>query len=414
MQTLQEARERAKTLAPETANLSDPSNWNFDRLLNTRSQLVEQQDELAALLNGISIRLQTLDSLLEYWQNQQTLWQQWPESLSEDVLKTQGKAFKEAVEESQKAQQKIVAAGKPLLALQGEVTQLQEQTLNLLTLVDDTLKTMREETFQKTARSFTSPRFYRQFSPALMDEVKKGVEGVTALDSGFFRSQGWLVGLQLFIAVLLAGFVFHKSRRVEAAEEWRFIIQHPLATAIFVSIIVCSPFYTVPPALWRWLLALLAAFSSAVLITALLIDPRKKLMVYVLASVFVITLGLQIIALPLPLYRLYLALLSLLGIPFLLILAKLHRKVPGRRNELFIPALRLGTVILFCSFVAQWMGYITLSSRLVESSMNTVFLGLLTWMTLHLGAVDFNTFSNFRDFDAAALSSGSAVNLRVA
>jgi small-conductance mechanosensitive channel len=383
---LKDAREQADILIPATTNLSDPSNWNFDRLLDTRSQLVEQKDKLGTLLDGISVRLQTLDSLREHWQNQQVFWQQWQESLPEDVLKTQREAFKQAVEESQKAQQRIVAAGEPLITLQGEVTQLQEQTLNLLALVDNTLQTMRGETFQKTARSFTSPRFYRQFNPTLMDEVKKGVESIAGLDSDFFRSQGWLVGVQLFMAILLAGFVFHKTRRAEASEEWQFIIRHPMATALFVSTIVCSPFYSAPPALWRWLLALLAAFSSAVLITGLLDDPRKKLMIYVLACIFVVTLALQIIALPLPLYRLYLAALSLLGIPFLLVLAALHRKVPGRRKDFFIPALRLGAVILFCSFVAQWLGYSTLSSRLVESSMNTVFLGLLTWMTLHLGS----------------------------
>jgi small-conductance mechanosensitive channel len=383
---LKDAREQADILTPATTNLSDPSNWNFDRLLDTRSQLVEQQDKLATLLDGILVRLQTLDSLREHWQNQQVFWQQWQGSLPEDVLKTQREAFKQAIEESQKAQQRIVAAGEPLITLQGEVAQLQEQTLNLLALVDNTLQSMREETFQKTARSFTSPRFYRQFNPTLMDEVKKGVEGIAGLDSGFFRSQGWLVGLQLFMAILLAGFVFQKARRAEASEEWQFIIRHPMATAIFVATIVCSPFYTAPPALWRWLLALLAAFSSAVLIAGLLDDPRKKLMVYVLACIFVVTLALQIIALPLPLYRLYLAALSLLGIPFLLVLAALHRKVPGRRKDFFVPALRLGAVILFCSFVAQWLGYSTLSSRLVESSMNTVFLGLLTWMTLHLGS----------------------------
>jgi small-conductance mechanosensitive channel len=382
---LQRARQRAEILARETASLTDPTGWNFDRSLDTRSQLVEHQNNLDALLNGISARLQELDSLRQTWQEREAFWRQWRESIPKDLLKTQQAAFKEAAEESKQTQQWIVAASSPLVSLQGEVTQLQEKSLAQLALVDNMLQTMQGKTFQKTARSFTSPRFYNQFDRSLLIATKKGLEGVSGIGSGFFRTQGWLVGLQLLIATLLTGFLIHKGRRERGETEWQFILLHPLATAIFVATIACGSLYSAPPALWRWMLAFLAAFSSAVLISGLLDDPRKKLMIYVLAGIYVLTLGLQIIALPLPLYRLYLALLSLLGIPFLLVLAARHRRVPGRRNDYFILALRLGALVLFCSFVAQWIGYSTLSSRLFESSMKTVFLGLFSWMTLHLG-----------------------------
>ena len=386
---LQHARQRAETLARETENLTDPTGWNFDRSLDTRSQLVEHQSNLGTLLGGISARLQELDSLRQAWQEQKIFWQQWRKSLPKDLLKTQQAAFKEALEENEQTQQRIVAASAPLVNLQGEVTQLQEKSLTLLATVDNILQTMQGKTFQKTARSFTSPRFYNQFDRSLLNAAKKGLEGVSGISSGFFRAQGWLVGLQLLLATLLAGFLVHKGRRKQEKTEWRFIIRHPLATAIFVATITCGSLYSAPPALWRWMLALLAASSSAVLLSGLLDDPRKKMIIYVLAGAYVMTLGLQIIALPLPLYRLYLALLSLLGIPFLLILASRHRKVPGCRNDYFILALRLGALVLFCCFVAQWIGYSTLSSRLFESSMKTVFLGLFSWMTLHLGRGSF-------------------------
>lgn len=383
------ARQRAESLSRETDNLTDPTGWNFDRSLDTRSQLVEHQNNLGTLLSGLSTRLQELDSLRQTWKGQETFWRQWREALPKDLLKTQRAAFKDAVEEIEQTQQRIVAASAPLVSLQGEVTQLQEKSIPLLATVDNMLQTMQGKTFQKTARSFTSPRFYNQFDRSLLIATKKGLESVSGIGSGFFRTQGWLVGMQLLIATLLAGFLVHKSRRELEETEWHFIIRHPLATAIFVATIACGSLYSAPPALWRWLLAFLAASSSAVLVSGLLDDPRKKLMIYVLAGVYVLTLGLQIIALPLTLYRLYLALLSLLGIPFLLILAARHRKVPGLRNDYFILALRLGALVLFCSFVAQWIGYSTLSSRLFESSMKTVFLGLFSWMTLHLGRGSF-------------------------
>lgn len=386
---LQLSRQRAETLTLETERLTDPTGWNFDRMLDTRSQLVEHQSNLNTLLTGISTRLQTLDSLRQTWQRQETFWQQWHESIPKNVVKNQQSAFKEAAEECKKIQLLIVASSGPLVSLQGEVAQLQEKSLSQLATVDNMLQTMQGKTFQKTARSFTSPRFYDQIDRSLLDSAKKGMQNVSGIGSEFFRTQGWLVGLQLLLATFLAGFLIHQGRREPEETEWRFILRHPLATAIFVATIICGSLYSAPPALWRLLLAFLAASSSAVLIAGLLDDSRKKLMIYVLASVYVATLALQIIALPLPLYRVYLALLSLLGTPFLLVLAARHRKVPGRRNDYFIPALRLGATVLSCSFVAQWIGYSTLSSRLFESSMKTVFLGLFSWMTLHLGRGSF-------------------------
>jgi DNA repair exonuclease SbcCD ATPase subunit len=197
---LQIARERAEPLAREAEKLMSPTGWNFDRLQDTRSQLVEHQSGLVTLLDGISLRLQELDSLRQQWQDLQKFWEQWRQSLPEDLLKTQRETFQVAADEIAKAQQQIVVSGKPLVALQDEVVQLQDQNQALLTQVDSVLQTMRGQTFKKTARSFTSPAFYRQFDRSLVDSVKQGIEGVSGVGRDFFRMQGWLVGLQLLLA----------------------------------------------------------------------------------------------------------------------------------------------------------------------------------------------------------------------
>jgi potassium efflux system protein len=382
---MQIARERAKALNRETEFLTGATEWNFDRLLDTRGQLVGQKDYLATLVNGVSLRLKELDSLRKKWQERQTFWKEWRKNQPENLLKTQKQAFREAEIIIKTTQQQIVDASKPLVVLQDEVVQMQEKNQLMLSKVDEMLETLRGKIFQKTARSFTSPDFYRKFDRSLLNLVKKGVEGVSGSGSGFYRMQGWLIALQLLLATTLGGFLLHKRRHGTVRDEWKFIIGHPLATAIFVSIITVGSLFSTPPALWRWLLSTLAAFSAATLVSGLLDDIYKKLMIYILAGVFVVTMGLQMIALPLPLYRVYLALLSLLGVPFLLIVTSRHRKVPGRRNDLFTLVLRLGVIVLVCSFAAQWGGFSTLSSRLVESSIKTVFLGLIAWMTLHLG-----------------------------
>jgi small-conductance mechanosensitive channel len=64
--------------------------------------------------------------------------------------------------------------------------------------------------------------------------------------------------------------------------------------------------------------------------------------------------------------------------------AKNQRKREGQLTG-FAVALRFGAVILLVSFLAQFGGYSTISFRLIDSSLKTVFLGLFAAMTVKLG-----------------------------
>lgn len=365
--------------------------WSFDRLLAEREHGVEQKNNLAKLLGTISGRLLELDGLRQSWQQQQDFWKEWHRAGLPDLLKDQQEAFSKATGTIESALNQINAAGKPLVALQNEVFQLQEQNQLSLGKLEEMLQVMRGKTFEKTDRSFTNPSFYRQFNRDLIKEALKNLRQVTKLDKDFFRQKGWVVALQFLLATGLAGFIMFRRDKGRVSEEWQFLIQHPLATGVFVAVAALGFLYGAIPGLWRLLMIFLAAFSSATLVSGLLKSRCKILMVYLMATLLVFSTALQIIALPTPLYRLYLTLLSLSGIPFLLLLAARLRKALHGRIDGFVLALRLGATILSLAFLAQFGGFTNLSARLFESSNKTVFLGLFAAMTIRLcrGGLDY-------------------------
>lgn len=365
--------------------------WSFDRLLAGREQAVEQKNNLTKLLETISSRLVELDSLRQSWQERQAFWEQWRQVKIPDLLKDQKEAFSKAASAIDTVLNQIASAGQPLVALQNEVFQLQEQNQLALGKIDEKLQLIRGETFEKTAASFTNPDFYRQFNRELLSETHKNLRQAAKLDKDFFRQKGWVVVLQFFLAAGLAGFIMFKRDKGRVSEEWQFLIQHPLATGVFVAVAALGFLYGAIPGLWRLLMISLAAFSSAILVSGLLKSRCKILMVYLMASLLVFSTALQIIALPAPLYRLYLALLSVVGIPFLLLLATRCRKGLHGRIDGFVLALRLGAAILCLAFLAQFGGFINLSARLFEASNKTVFLGLFATMTIRLcrGGLDY-------------------------
>jgi potassium-dependent mechanosensitive channel len=382
---LRSAKEWQEDFSGRIAEWGDPEGWNVNRLLETRARLSEQRNSLKKLLDTLSARLAELEKICKDWSEKKNFWENWEASFKDPQLKTPKDAFRKTRNTIDKTLKSTADTAASLVALQKEVTPLQEKNLEVLNRIDATLNILRKETFKKTARSFFDRDFYRQFNAEMWRSVTSGTEQIQKIRKEFLQNQGWIFTLQILVALSLALFIRHHRIKAEVTDEWQFILHHPWATGIFVSVSSLSLLYTAPPALWRLSLWTLAAFSASVLISGLLRNPRKIFMVYLLASLLVLSLALQVISFPAPLYRFYLAFLSLSGIPLLLLMASSNVRAHGGKVDGFTLALRIGAVVLLASFVAQIGGFSTLASRLIESSVETVFLGLFAAMIVRLG-----------------------------
>jgi small-conductance mechanosensitive channel len=387
---LRQARERQAALDLRLKELGDPATWNVERLIDIRGSLAEQRNLLKKLLETVSTPVTELDGMHQAWIERRDFWSHWAEALRGPDFKLPAEAFAEARKTIEKVLSRVGEAVDQLIALQKEVTALQDANLARLNRVEASLDALRRETFRKTAPSFANPAFYRQFDAELWRQV--GTGSVTqGLPADFLRSQGWIAGLQVLVALFLGGFIRSHRHDPEVADEWRFILKHPWATGIFVAVAGLGFIYAAPPAFLRLLLWLLAVGSGSVLTAGLLDNRRKTFTVFFLAVLFLASLGLQNIGVLQPLYRLYLALVTLLSIPVLWQVAVLERRASKGRGTFFSFALKVGCLVLLAAFASQCSGYTVLSSRLFEASLETVFLGILTAMTMRLmrGGVEF-------------------------
>lgn len=382
---LKELRNRNDELRQLSARLGKPDEWNVDRLIQVRALLENQKITAARLLAEVSARLEELDVLHRTWLEQQTFWQSWQESVAPGQRQITLEGFNEARRLFRQVEEQFLVASQPLMDLQGEVTTLQNAISGQIGQIEEALAALRGQVFQKTAPSFTNSEFYRQFNRQLWTSVPKGLKRLGELDAFFWHTQGWLAILQLLVAMLVAGVLLFQKRQAADVPAWQFLLRHPVAAGIFVSIVALGSFYRTPPPLWRLLLGALAAISAVVLVSELLRHRRKSLLVFLLAAVYIVSLALKAIALPEPLYRLYLTLLCVLGIPGLLWLASRERRQAGKPSDGFILLLKLGALLLGISLFAQFGGFVTLSARLLESTLASVFIGLFTAMTLRLG-----------------------------
>lgn len=384
-EALAAAGQRQEELTRRISALGNMAEWSFERLVEVKGILGEQGAALKKLQDQLSARIGELDALRAEWLARREHWQGWELFLAASGGAVPQDIFADVQRTLQGAALAISDAAAPLVARQPRVTALLEKSTGLATQVDLALNTLRQGTFRKTAPSFFTQTYYQQFNPRLWQIVGDGIAAVEPIEVEFLRDQGWIAVLQLLLALVVALLIRrYKSQGVDNPE-WQFMLGHPYAAGLFVAISTLSVLYSGPPALWRLGLWIIAAVSSAVLIAGLLNNPRRIFMVCLLGSLFILSMTLQIISLPQPLYRLYLASVCLFSIPVLSLLAAINRRNNQGRITGYGLALRLGVMVLVAALVAQVAGYAMLASRLVESSVQTVFLGLFAAMAVRLG-----------------------------
>ncbi len=381
---LEVAEERFAQIGRNTEKLGDPRIWNLDTLLEVRSLLDEEEDRLQNLLAPVSERLETLESIASFWEERRAYWQQWQEELTAEREQVPQETFARVFETIEEISSRAAEGITSLVFLQEQITELIDRIQQQQNILAAVVGEVRSRTFEKIAPSFGNPDFYRQFTRDLLMEAHEGLSRVQRIHPQFYRTQAWILALQFMLAVGLGGFIRRHRRSVVEAPEWNFILLHPWATGLFVSLTGLGPLYTSPPALWRLLMWFLASLSAAILISGLVRNPLKRVTVYLLAGVLVFTMTLQIISLPQPLYRIYLTLICLFAVPLLITLARRNTRNQQGRKTAFTRYLQAGAALAAAALVAQAGGYSAFSARLVEASLKSVFLLIFIVMLLRL------------------------------
>ncbi len=385
---LEKVMERQKTLDQRLKELGDPEQWSFERLLETRSVLITQLGSLNVIFESLSAKLTILDNARNQWQQRKTFWIEWKNYLLKENTEFPVAAFDQADEKITALLKKIADASGQLIAVQQQVVLVQDGNDATVRQIDTALKNLRSQIFKKTARSLFSSAFYRQFDSELITQVKDNFKLVQWYRESYLHDYWWVAVVQLSLALALA-FNLRKHRKKNDASQWNILFRHPWAAGLFVAFATLSPLYKAPPLAWTFYLLLVSVIAACILVAGIVPERRHALLVWLLAFIYLISMFLQVIGLPLPFLRLYLVVLSFIGIPLLVWMCSLSRK--NKDSWQLVIGQRIGIILLAISLIAQLGGYSTLSSRLVDSSIKTVFVLLMVYMVMRLtqGGIDY-------------------------
>jgi potassium-dependent mechanosensitive channel len=380
-----------RDLQQRLAPFGDPVLWSTDRLLDTRRLLVRERLKMQAVMQAIASRQEGVDALRQEWTARQRFWLGWARSLADEEGQRAQAVFNNVQHSIEQLLVMAERGSAGLLRLQEQQARTHNEALEFLVRVEAGLQQTRGRLFQRGGPPLLSPEFFAQLDDGLRREMQTGIRAALDVDLRSMQGQSWILFIQVLVFVVVATFIRRHQRRAEEDREWSFILSHPWATGIFVSMAALAPLYAAPPALWRLTVWMLFAFSAALLISGLVHNPLKRFTVFLLATVLLASMVLQLIELPVPLYRLYVTTIALGGLPLALLLARYNTTRHQGVIRPFTLGLRFAALVCLIIVLAQLAGYEALAATLLDASIKSVFIGIFALMTIRLGAggIDF-------------------------
>jgi len=384
-EALAQAREQFDKIRGEMEPLGSSDTWYVDRLNNFIDQVSQLRQGLDANQKELATRQQAVEAIRSQAAADREFWNAWGAELKKQGVTIPKETISQVNRQLDKLDGRVKQTSAQLLKVQESLNSFQLEVLALNDGLLQSLAKLRKATFRKNATSFFSSRFYRQFNAELTGELKDGFAGAVKFDSNYVGNNGWLFGLLAAAFLLALGVLRYYRSRLAGADEWRFILCQPLATAGFFSVAIVWFWLPAPPPLIRFTFLLVAAFTATILALPLLTTRRQKQMLVLAALVVLLTNGFLLISLPQPLFRLYIALLAVVLIPLLVRQVRTSQALEERAAERVLRVyLRLTVVVLTLSFSAQVGGYINFSTWLIQATFETGMVLLFSRMAVLL------------------------------
>ncbi|NDY42451.1 mechanosensitive ion channel [Dissulfurirhabdus thermomarina] len=381
---LDELKARYDLLEKGLAEQGDPAGWSVDRLLDFQGRLEAFTRDARRVLDQVSDRLAELEAIRRAWSDRGRYFRDWEAHLRGSGLRPPPGVFPGVRRAVAGVLADVRRAAVPLVDLQTRVSTVLEAARARAGQLDAVITALRRQTFRKNAPSLFGAKYWRQFTPELRERALQGLVAAARVDLHFLERQGWMIGVQVLVLLALGLFI-RRHRDAAGAPEWGFVLDRPWSTAFFLTLAAFSIFYQNPPAFWRLAVWFAGVASGIGLVFGLVRNPYKRAGLVFLAGVLLFSVALQIVSLPLPLYRLYLVAVSLAGVPFFLVLARNNDRFHGGGPTGYARLLRAGALLLGSALAAQCAGWSVLGARLVEATAKSVFLCVFTAMLIRIG-----------------------------
>jgi len=381
--------------ADQLLHLKDSKDYRLKKLMKLRKEIKRENESLEAINMPLSEKIRQVETWRKEWLAEKKRLNEWQSYMLEEGAFNQLKStFVKANDTIDTALNLVLQQLEAILAIQAKASNIQAKIYTLIAELDDLISTGRRSALIGVSPPMLSSQYFSRFGSELWHAVKNGLDEISWLDSQFLARNGWIVFLQGFLSLFVIIALYRNRQVLKDSKHWRLLAARPFSTALFFGAMATMTLYEYEgvSAMWRLILLTISGISFARLVGGMYEASEKRQFVYGLIIVLIVTRLLEWVNLPLPLFRLYMVLTSLLGLLFCLRWAG----ESGRRKDsgLYTWLFRSGSLLLAVIIIAELLGKQWLAFYLFISSISSIALviafmvlsyvirGLLGWLFL--------------------------------
>ena len=354
--------------------LKNVEEYKYRKLVTLREVIRQKSDVFQLINKPVSQLIRHLGGLRSEWQTEANRWNEWHDAfIKEGEFEQLISTFDRATETIDTAQDLILSELNTLLGKQERAGALERQIDTLINDVEDLIRGESQNRLFAVTPPLFSKQYLSQFaSRSLWERGLSGLDELPLPDKRIFLQHGWVIGLQIFIALLIIVSILKHKRFFQEQERWRFIALYPIASGVFLSFIIrflVYEYYDLPN-YWKFVAILVGGISFARVMKGVVAESWKSWAINVIVGVAIITRIVDIMSLPIPLYRLCMLFTALAGLLLLLALSAKLKKMNNAGMYLWLS--RSGA--WFCAgmiFLEMW-GRTALASYLFISLIDTI------------------------------------------
>jgi len=355
---------------------------NFEQLGAYKDTIRLNSADLEGIIDPLSEAIRKLSEARSKWLAERKRWEEWQAALStSETLEEIEATFSNAQNTIDSALLLINRRLQPLLALLQKTGRVDTTINRLIAELDNLARARRRAFMPDETAPLVSWAYLSQLKHLTWFEMERGSQVLVWPKAEFYRSQGWILSLQILAALVVILLIFRYRARLLESERWRFLAERPFAAGIILGVYPFFFLMSALPSFIHLLYYVVGGLALVRLLGALVKEFDQKLLLYILLFFIVVLQFFYFINLPQPLIRLYIFFASVVGLGLCT-----WQGVRRARGESTLAAwlLILGGVLFLVILLAEIGGDPGFAEYLFRSALRTVGWILLAWLLFYL------------------------------
>lgn len=282
-----------------------------------KDELIQEKQIFNDINRPLTTAIQELEKLRLIWIGEKEKWESWEIFLLKDDIPSQAKlSFNNAEKTIEKALNVISTRLNTLLKLQGNGYKNQSVINDYTSKISKLHQKKIVSSFEKASIPMYSPSFFEQFSTKMFANIGRGFNTIVLPSSNFFQKYWWSILMQLIITLSVIYLIRKNKKYLLNHKKYKILANRAISSGIFFGVIFVFMIYLDDSSLqsWNLFLATIGGISFVRLYTNFEGQVWKKHFLYAIVSLLIITGLFDLISLPIPIFRVFILLLSVVGI----------------------------------------------------------------------------------------------------